>query len=145
MACFKPGSLGNTMTFWMSTETTISLLGTTLTFLFWYNDRASVAVSICFRKVSHSVKFGKTFLFFLLSVDCVIVCVLFLTQHMLLFQIGAICKPRTIPLPISQSKCQDFWPYFDTDTMLGWNIHPVWYMSSSVMADRRVMFLNMTY
>ena len=32
-----------------------------------------------------------------------------------------------------------------TDIMLWWNIQPVWSMSSSVMADRGVIFLNMTY
>ena len=158
MGCFKPGSLVNIMTFCMSTETSILLLGATLTFSFWKEDQASVAVYI---KVSHLTQFGKTFLIFLPPVDCVCS---YLSQHMLLFQIEYMqftnltlfsqfhktnvkifylfltVAVRNMIIGIAFNKILLHW----TVTMLGWNIQPVWTMTSSVMADKKVIFLDMT-
>ena len=93
-------------------------------------------------------------------------CVLYLTQHMLLFQMGymqfanlalflsqfhkanvkifdliLIVAVKNTIITIARDKILVHW----TDTMLWWNIQPGWSLSSSIMADRRVIFLNITY
>ena len=163
MACFKPGSLGNIINFGMSAETTISILGTTLNFLILIRRSGFCC---CFCMLSKCFTFCIIWKDFLIFSPICWLYVLYLTQHMLLFQrwymqfanltlylsqfykanvkifdLILIVAVRNTIIGIARNKSLVHW----TDTMLGLNIQPIWSMSLSIMADRRDIFLNITY
>ena len=63
------------------------------------------------------------------------------TKLMLRLDVILVVAVRNTIIGMARYKILVHW----TNIMLGWNIQPVWSISSSVMADWRVIFLNMTY
>ena len=63
------------------------------------------------------------------------------TKLMLRLDLILVVAVRNTIIGMARYKILVHW----TNIMLGWNIQLVWSMSPSVMADRRVIFVNMSY
>ena len=136
-------------------------------FVTWHNSNFLILIRrfglcCCFYMLLKSFTFTTIWKDFLVFTTICWLYMLYLTQHMLLFQMeymqfanlvlffSSFTKPmlrrlivvvRNAIIRIADDRILVDW----TDTMLGWNIQLVWSMNSSVIADRRVIYHNTTY